>query len=784
MQINLFNGGLNTRVSPFLVQASESVECNNIDPTSGSLEPVKIDKNLQRKTKDNCYFFKGAYVETTEDRDYVEFQDKLYYSNGVTKPHWSHDGFSWYQLGIDKPTEDSLKVTLTNNNTGLNIKPLYGYYEEGDERNVYEEEFLSVYGINTLLNFEDDSVREAYPLGAHKQIEFIKNIPSKIFESGETSKSNFYKGEATLYHKVEDTSSSYAAVICRQRTVVNFPPPFVVKGETCTPLIAKFANVANWYVKTDKDDMFRAKAVRSAAKGYDKHTWFNAGYVSSQVGDYSAYPDMLKPHFIKPKSIIVMIIKDKDGEINSILSDVVPEQLDIVHTPTAGGMTYFAGFSFEWRFQQTDIVDIYSDGAFVASRTYKDIVRNQRVFVESKCIDRVKTQELAPILEKLKEIQYVITYSNGSNESQPSSIRSVPFLSGDNKTIYPNIAIKHSDDPQVSSIKLYRRGGGISEFSFVKEFDNIDSTFVDTSSNFDLDGAVLDSYNNTPAPAGLRHLTISNVMMFGSIADKLYYTDVARPYVWSGFNFIDFDDTITGLGDTPNGLLVFTRTKTYVVTGNSPSTLSKYLLSGDIGCILHKSIKAISNNSVWLSESGICVSNGGSVSIVSQNKLRAVRLTSPRVSAVLRDVYYLSHAKGTLVLDLRFGQIFYSLSEVYKSLQAVNGVLFGVNKANDYVEVCAGDSYARLTYHSPNYSDGSVSNLKTYKPIYIHSTGDLTIEVFIDGKSAIRSKLNDGVTEVKTPQSEMKGYYISFRVEGTGVLNEIEYKVEARQNGR
>lgn len=793
MQINLFNGGLNTRVSPFLIKPSEAVECTNLDPTSGSLAPVKRDKKLNRKTKDSCYKFKGTYIESDEDRDYVEFQGKLYYSNGVTKPKWSSDGFSWYQLGIDAP-KDSLEVSLPNNNQGLNIKALYGYYEGADGSNCdyfteSQNPYLDGYcGSKTLLNFEDGSVSGSYCFGAYKQIEFIKNVKSKIFEDGEQSKDNFYNGEATIYHKVENTTSSYVAVVCREVNDLRYSYPvealdLVIRE---TPIHSKFANEPNWYVKTDKDTAFRVKAVRRAGTDWEfgENLVKTAGYISSDVGDYNTYPDIEVPLYIKPESEVVFLVKDKDGVIVNILSDIVPKDYTPTHTPNVGGALYFAGFSFEWSFNINDTVDIFVDGAKVATRQHSDIVRNNRVFVESKCIDRVRSVELEPILQKLREIQYVITYSNGSEESQPSEVVSVPYLSGEEKTVFPAVSIKPSVDPQVTTIKLYRRGGGLTQFSLVKQFANKEIKFLDSVTNFDLDGAVLDSQNNTPAPEGLAHLTISNVMLFGTLNDKLYFTEIAKPYVWNRLNFIDFEDTITGIGDTPNGLLVFTKTRTYIVTGTSPTTFSKYLLSGDIGCLLHKSIKAISNSVVWLSQSGICVSNGGAIQAISQQKLRDFNLSSPRCSAVLHDVYYLSHSQGTLVLDFSAGGIFYTLSGVYKSLQSLDGIVYGVDQDNNLVELKNSTEPAELSFMSANYSDGSVSNLKLYKTIYTHSSGDITLEVFIDGQPSIKVKLNEGFTEIKTPQVDMKGYYISFRVTGTGVLNEIEYKVEGRQNGR
>lgn len=785
MQLNLFNGGLNTRLQPHLIGASEAVMCHNVDTTSGVLAPLKETKDLQAEVKPNFYKFNNHFVSSDDNRDYVEFQGKLYYSDGTKIPQWSKDGFEWFQLGIDVP-KDSLEVYLAGNSAGLNLKPLYGYYEGGDNPSCVSFPSNAVVkkicGINHLYDFESGSISGYYALGSHKKIEFIKNMKSKIFEDGEISKDNFVNGEATLYKSVENTGSSYVPVVCRETGDITVIPDESAIAESLY-LRSPFANDTNWYVKTSSDDAFKVKTVRRAGKTIQPTERLSSGYISSVSGDYNNYPDIVTPLYAKPKSEVVFLVKDKNGAIYSILSDVVPDTYEVLHTPTAGGITYFAGFSFEWTFAQTDTVDIFIDGAKIATKQYSDIVRDSRVFVESKCTDREKADKLQPILDKLKEIQYVITYSNGLEESSPSTTVSVPFLSGDTKTVLPYLEIKKSDDPQVTSILLYRRGGGLTQFSLVKEFSNEDTLYQDDISNFDLDGAVLDSYNNTPAPQGLRYLTVSNVMMFGTLNDKLYYTEVAKPYVWDRLNFIDFEEEITGIGDTPNGLLVFTKHKTYIVTGTSPTTFSKYLLSAGVGCILHKSIQTLANTLIWLSAEGLCASNGGAVQILTRDKLNTLRLNTPRCSAVLDDVYYLSHLNGTFIADFRFGLVFREMSGVFLGLCSSDDKLYGVEQGDKLVELFGSENNTTLHYISPNYPDGSMSNIKIYKNIYTYSSGQVELTIRVDDKIVLTQQLDEGFTELKVP-AQTKGYFINFEVKGTGTLKEIEYKFEGRQNGR
>ena len=41
MTLNNFSGGLNTRLSPNLIQVSESIICENVDLESGTIKPLK-----------------------------------------------------------------------------------------------------------------------------------------------------------------------------------------------------------------------------------------------------------------------------------------------------------------------------------------------------------------------------------------------------------------------------------------------------------------------------------------------------------------------------------------------------------------------------------------------------------------------------------------------------------------------------------------------------------------------------------------------------------------------
>jgi len=250
---------------------------------------------------------------------------------------------------------------------------------------------------------------------------------------------------------------------------------------------------------------------------------------------------------------------------------------------------------------------------------------------------------------------------------------------------------------------------------------------------------------------------------------------------------IDFDTAITGLGATPNGLLVFTHFKTYIVTGTSPGTLSKYLLNGSQGCIAHNSIRFVDNTLLWLSNDGACASSGGTFKVLSRDKLSKAFMKSLglfRDSAVHDDVYYLGCDNGIVCLDFRFGLVFRLIDTVIDSFHLYDDILY-YSKGGQLFSLGTGSSESReMSYRSPKLSEGQVSNLKNYKSVYVKCNGQLNLSIYVDGAVAMVKLIDEKTSEVLIPQPKRKGYYIEFGVIGDGELLELQYIVEARQNGR
>lgn len=378
--------------------------------------------------------------------------------------------------------------------------------------------------------------------------------------------------------------------------------------------------------------------------------------------------------------------------------------------------------------------------------------------------------------------QYCYTYynENTGTESVPSK------FSNEISTIsqYIKVTVQKSTDPQTTHIKLYRLGSNKTVMSLVTTLDNLTAEYNDTLSDSQIDGAVLDSYYNYPPPVGMLYLTESNAMLFGAVNNKLYYSDVAYPEYWSNTNYIEFNRIITGIGKVSSGLIVFTENETYIITGTSPATLSKYLLSAAQGCLLHKSISYVSNSLIWLSKDGICATAGGEITVVSADKLGKLSLNGPIASVVSDDVYYLALACGTLYVDFKYGSIVFGVLSTNMEGMHVSNDIFYFSAYGKLYSFCTSSENTELSYKSATFSDGGLSSRKTYRTIYVSSLGSIAFRVYIDNTKVYDRDLVDGVTEIKTGDFKKQGYSIRFEAEGSGTITEIEYKIEGRQNGR
>jgi hypothetical protein len=381
--------------------------------------------------------------------------------------------------------------------------------------------------------------------------------------------------------------------------------------------------------------------------------------------------------------------------------------------------------------------------------------------------------------------QYVYTFYNSSDgsESGTSPISDEIDASGGGEITLSGLDV--SADPQVDQKRIYRIGGNLTAFSLVDTIPNAQTSYVDSLGDTEIPGDIVETFAASPAPDDLQFLTESNSIFFGAVGRRLQFTNIDQPNVWPDLNFIDFEADITGIGATPNGLLVMTRYKTWIITGTDSAVFTRFILSRDQGCILHDAIRSIGDTLFWPSTDGICASNGGPVIVISKNKLGKVTL-NPVNATVHDEQYYLHEADGTiLVFDNRLEGLLKRLNLGTTQVYTAEDVLYGRANGTLHTLFSANDNET-LKYKSPRYIESEYSQHKIYKTIYVHAEGPLNIKVYVDDDLAQEIDITGpkDTYEIKIKQEQHRGYSMQIEVEGTGILYEWENKVYGRQNGR
>lgn len=383
-------------------------------------------------------------------------------------------------------------------------------------------------------------------------------------------------------------------------------------------------------------------------------------------------------------------------------------------------------------------------------------------------------------------LNYVYTYYSSTTgfESAPSPVSDDLDVKANNITIS---GIVPPTDSSVDAINIYRLGNTLTNYYLVAVVSINTSEYTDTKLDLDiLDSGILLETNGYIKPKqGLKFLTEYNAALFACIDSTLYFSNSGLVDIWTDYNYINFPEHITGLGVTQNGLLVFSRNKTWILVGTDLSTYSKYLLNGSQGCLTHNTINYVDNNLLWQSLDGICTSSGGSIELLSWNALGKVTY-NPIKAIVYENQYFLFHTTGCLVIDFRQGVRFYTLDLVIRGayyssqfdtlyiLKPTDIGMYAYNKGDNL-------TYA---YKTGWVADNGVTNYKTYKNVYVYSVGVNTLKVHINDTLVNTISLKEGLNDVKLPQQNSKGYFIEFEFEGTGSIIELNLNYEGRQNGR
>lgn len=170
MQINQFNGGLSVRLDPSLIAINEATRYINIDNTDTTLSSAKTFTSTTNEARDHFYKFNDRWLSSYIDRDYIEYDSVLYFTEQDNKPQKTSNGITFNFLGISAPPEQPLfevdGVTPVLDGSGNQIVGPRAVADdpEGSESPISALN-LTVQYCYTYYNNNDDTESAPSPLG-------------------------------------------------------------------------------------------------------------------------------------------------------------------------------------------------------------------------------------------------------------------------------------------------------------------------------------------------------------------------------------------------------------------------------------------------------------------------------------------------------------------------------------------------------------------------------------------------------------------------------------------
>ena len=432
--------------------------------------------------------------------------------------------------------------------------------------------------------------------------------------------------------------------------------------------------------------------------------------------------------------------------------------------------------------------DAYYEDVFNSSLPYANdiLTNNARSYLEE---DIVK-----------HKYNYMVTaYTNDYESGLLSDIVTVDAYAFDAVnwvyTLTSDYHSEHGPIPAGVSVYLYRSGNGATlpqAISSLPGLQSFNETDYDLNKEVYLNSfKVFDTVDVQAPPIDISSaITIANRVVLVS-GNELFVSDLGNEDNFPVVNTVKMHRDVVGVAESYNGLLVFFKYETYLVTIGQNGRYIKSLVSAKQGCKAKESIQHIKGTPLWLSYEGLCVYENSKINVVTTNTLlNDLKLFNPTASVAYNDMYIASMGAVCYVSDFRFGKrtdYFFYMPQAIESFYVKEDKLYFV-VSGDTKEFSASDSYLSYDYKTGLLTDGDLTEVKSYDNFYFFKLDDRPVRCRVynekEEKIADIATSEQGLIDFKCQSAKKRAYGISFKFTGTGAVAELEYKIEGRKNGR
>lgn len=198
--------------------------------------------------------------------------------------------------------------------------------------------------------------------------------------------------------------------------------------------------------------------------------------------------------------------------------------------------------------------------------------------------------------------------ANTGQESSSSDSTTATVTVTNKKLTWANIPT--SSDTQVTARRLYLRNTATMTNFYQAGVisDNTTTTFLSNVADANLVILSPDIAENNPPPPNIQYIEAHLSRLFVSDGANIYYSKTGFPEAFDPNNTepvnANDSDQITGIHSAAQVLMIFKRTQLYALVGTDPASWSIQLISGDVGCVAHRSVVTVEGITYWWSLKG------------------------------------------------------------------------------------------------------------------------------------------------------------------------------------
>lgn len=349
------------------------------------------------------------------------------------------------------------------------------------------------------------------------------------------------------------------------------------------------------------------------------------------------------------------------------------------------------------------------------------------------------------------QMRYQYTYWNDTFETESNFTPLSDVFQVDPLKAYSLKDIIPSKDPQVTHVYVYRLGENAIKPTAVGKIEN-DATketleFIDILTNPNNTKVLDTAIYRYPCNPKIINLTSSNGILFGSIDNRIYHSSLYNPAYWADKDSFKLDDTCTALLACNEGILAFTRTKTFLITFSNGIPY-QYVIANDIGCNSMGSCDSSLGMPIFSDNTGFFTYSKNTIHKMSHALLGNLENLEVIDSCTKTGVYYATTKDTTYAIDFNSGRPVISNMYTGRNFAKIQNYRNGTIYSTDGIDLFSLLTGERELFHyrSVVIHDNNIMHKSGYNTLYIIGEGKIELKILLDGNVSLSTIIDFDTT--------------------------------------